>query len=211
MVAVSNAMGRKIPPQQLRRTVPTNVAEAACCHSGGRRSACVLNKSAIVMTCAVWEAYCEDLAAEALEHLVSRVDATDDLPKELRTQVAAELRDDEHQLSVWRLAGDGWRQYVRERLERLTDQRNRALNSPKAGNIDRLFLQAVGIKEVSAAWEWHNTTSGWWRRRHGESGGAQPDWLPTSERFLDPSTDRLMRVWLDPVTRTRHYVPEPRG
>ena len=51
---------------------------------------------------------------------------------------------------------------------------------------------------------------GWWRRRHGESEGARPGWLPTSERFLDPTTDRLMRVWLDPETRTRHYVPEPR-
>ena len=51
---------------------------------------------------------------------------------------------------------------------------------------------------------------GWWRRRHGESEGAHPGWLPTSERFLDPTTDRLMRVWLDPETRTRNYVPEPR-
>jgi hypothetical protein len=45
---------------------------------------------------------------------------------------------------------------------------------------------------------------------HGESDGAHPDWIPTSERFLDPTTDRLMRVWLDRQTRTRHYVPEPR-
>jgi len=48
------------------------------------------------------------------------------------------------------------------------------------------------------------------RRRHGESDRARPDWVPTSERFLDPTTDRLMRVWLDPQTRTRHYVPESR-
>ena len=32
---------------------------------------------------------------------------------------------------------------------------------------------------------------GWWRRRHGESDGVRPDWIPTSERFLDPTTDRL--------------------
>lgn len=51
---------------------------------------------------------------------------------------------------------------------------------------------------------------GWWRRRHGESDGPRPDWLPTAERFLDPTTDRLMRVWLDPATRVRHYVAEPR-
>jgi hypothetical protein len=50
---------------------------------------------------------------------------------------------------------------------------------------------------------------GWWRPRHGESDGPRPDWVPTAERFLDPTTDRLMRVWLDPGTRTRHYVAEP--
>ena len=54
------------------------------------------------------------------------------------------------------------------------------------------------------------SSKGWWRRRHGESDGARPDWIPTSERFLDPTTDRLMRVWLDRQTRTRPYVPEPR-
>lgn len=54
------------------------------------------------------------------------------------------------------------------------------------------------------------SSKGWWRRRHGESDGPKPDWVPTAERFLDPTTDRLMRVWRDPVTRTRHYVAERR-
>jgi hypothetical protein len=44
-------------------------------------------------------------------------------------------------------------------------------------------------------------------RRHGESPTAHPDWSPTEERFRDPSTGRLMRVWLD-RQGTRHYVPE---
>jgi hypothetical protein len=44
-------------------------------------------------------------------------------------------------------------------------------------------------------------------RRHGEAGAAQPGWMPTKERFLDPSTQRVMRVWLD-AGGTRHYVPE---
>ena len=30
----------------------------------------VLNKSAVVLITAFWEAYCEDLAAEALDHLI---------------------------------------------------------------------------------------------------------------------------------------------
>ena len=48
-----------------------------------------------------------------------------------------------------------------------------------------------------------------WGRRHGESGAADPAWMPTKERFIDPSTERVMRVWVDPADQSRHYVPEP--
>jgi flagellar basal body-associated protein FliL len=46
-------------------------------------------------------------------------------------------------------------------------------------------------------------------RRHGESAVAADGWGRTDEVFRDPSTGRVMRVWLDPVDGTRHYVPEP--
>lgn len=49
---------------------------------------------------------------------------------------------------------------------------------------------------------------GWWRNRHGESLAAQAHWLPTTERFVDPTTQRVMRVWTDPASRARHYVAE---
>lgn len=45
-------------------------------------------------------------------------------------------------------------------------------------------------------------------RRHGEAGAPSEDWARTDEVFRDPSTGRLMRVWLDPEGE-RHYVPEP--
>jgi len=47
-----------------------------------------------------------------------------------------------------------------------------------------------------------------WGRRHGETGAAQPGWMPTKERFIDPSTQCVMRVWVDPADHSRHYVPE---
>ena len=41
----------------------------------GRRAGLeVLNKSAIVLITAIWEAYCEDISAEALEHIVTRTE-----------------------------------------------------------------------------------------------------------------------------------------
>ena len=46
-------------------------------------------------------------------------------------------------------------------------------------------------------------------RRHGESSVPAEGWQRTEEVFVDPSTGRRMRVWLDPVDGTRHYVAEP--
>ena len=41
----------------------------------------VLNKSAIILITAFWEAYCEDIAAEALEHVINHVPTASELPK----------------------------------------------------------------------------------------------------------------------------------
>jgi hypothetical protein len=46
-------------------------------------------------------------------------------------------------------------------------------------------------------------------RGHGETAEPGPGWIPTAERFRDPGTGRIMRVWRDPVTGERHYVAEP--
>ena len=47
-------------------------------------------------------------------------------------------------------------------------------------------------------------------RRHGEATVAQAGWRSTDESFRDPSTGRVMRVWVDPVDGSRHYVPDGR-
>lgn len=112
----------------------------------------VLNKSAVVLTTAYWEAYCEDLAAEALEHLVQYAESPEDLPLELRRTVARELKDDLHHLAVWKLAGDGWRSVLTERLVAMQEERNRSLNTPKTTQINEFFKKALGVSNVSGSW-----------------------------------------------------------
>ena len=46
-----------------------------------------------------------------------------------------------------------------------------------------------------------------WGRGHGEAERPEPDWQPTSERFRDPRTRNVLRVWVDPAG-ARHYVAE---
>jgi hypothetical protein len=50
-----------------------------------------------------------------------------------------------------------------------------------------------------------------WGRGHGDADSPDPSWRPTNERFRDPSSNRIMRVWED-AAGNRHYVaddPQP--
>jgi hypothetical protein len=50
--------------------------------------------------------------------------------------------------------------------------------------------------------------SGWLRRGgHGDAEAPAADWHPTAERFRDPRTNRVMRVWED-AAGGRHYVAD---
>jgi len=114
----------------------------------------VLNKSAIVLITSYWEAYCEDIAAEGLAHVVDHAPDAAALPQELKMQIAKELEDDPNDLAVWDLADSGWRAHLRKRLSSLQQERNRRLNTPKSANIDELFLKALGIRAMSDSWKW---------------------------------------------------------
>ncbi|ORA76136.1 hypothetical protein BST28_21175 [Mycolicibacter kumamotonensis] len=113
-----------------------------------------LHKSAFVLITAFWEAFCEDLAAEVLDHLVKHSASASSLPSELQKLVARELKGDAHDLAVWQLADNGWRNVLLSRLAKLQEDRNRKLNTPKTAQIDDLFKNAVGIENISRSWHW---------------------------------------------------------
>ena len=46
-----------------------------------------------------------------------------------------------------------------------------------------------------------------WGKGHGESDAPGVDWQPTNERFRDPRTNKVMRVWID-TGGGRHYVAD---
>jgi len=122
--------------------------------SGRRHGLEVLNKSAIVLITAYWEAYCEDVAAEALRHILRHAKSPDRLPERLKKRIAKEVKGAPHELEVWKLAGSGWKSYLTNRLEILQQERNRKLNTPKADNIDELFVEVLEIPKISSSWRW---------------------------------------------------------
>lgn len=118
----------------------------------------VLNKSAIVLLTSFWEAYCEDIAAEALAHIVRHCPTSQQLPIELRKIVAKDLKAEAHDLAVWKLSDTGWRQVLQDRLANLQEERNRRLNTPKTAQINKLFEESLGIQDISSRWHWSGMT-----------------------------------------------------
>lgn len=91
---------------------------------------------------------------------------------------------------------------------------------PEFGRRVEVLLGAATADEAAAALEdlpaltesTPEPRRSWWRRlvgqRHAQSDAARAGWLPTNERFRDPASHVLMRVWVDPADSSRHYVPE---
>jgi hypothetical protein len=119
----------------------------------------VINKSAVVLITAFWEAYCEDLAAEALEHLISYVESPDGLPLSLQKIVAQEVKEARHELSPWDLADEGWRRFLRSRLDERKLQISRDFHSPRSERVNQLFEKGLGMSNIISKWTWEGMTA----------------------------------------------------
>jgi hypothetical protein len=64
---------------------------------------------------------------------------------------------------------------------------------------DLPFVPATGVQDSASHRRWGRGYG------HAAAEAPQPDWHPTAERFRDPGTDQVMRVWLD-AAGARHYV-----
>ena len=114
----------------------------------------VLNKSAVVLLVACWEAFVEDLAEAALRALVDNAKGYEVLPDLVLDRVASKNSG----RNAWALAGDGWKAAVRDNLKEVLAKTVGALNTPKTQQVDELFSKAIGLPEVSKHWHWNRRT-----------------------------------------------------
>jgi DNA-binding SARP family transcriptional activator len=76
---------------------------------------------------------------------------------------------------------------------------NRTVNEPTG----RAIAQRAGVPVSPGA-----RRRGKRRGRHAQAHQPEAGWVPTAERFRDPSSGVVMRVWIDPSDESRHYVPD---
>ena len=113
----------------------------------------VFLKSIIVLLISYWESYLEDIAGEALKHIIQNVKDSNELPKELKKAITKELEKEPDELAVWKLCGDNWRKLCLDRFQTLTEQRNRNFNSPKSYLTNEFIQKSIGLENITKKWK----------------------------------------------------------
>ena len=119
----------------------------------------ILNKSGIVLAVACREAFVEDLARLAFDHLLAKATSPDTFPQRVLALAGAGLRAAKDEREVWRLAGDGWRAILEAHRDKTLAEFLDSFHTPRPAKVDALLEQLIGLRSVSSQWEWHKNTS----------------------------------------------------
>lgn len=114
----------------------------------------VLNKSALLFACANWEAFVEEVAIQAIDHIIIRAADYNSLPKPLLKAAAKQLKEDKNELKVWGLAGDGWKAIISSCRDQVIRDEISTFNTPKPHNIKELFKKLLDIPDICDVWSW---------------------------------------------------------
>lgn len=124
-------------------------SHAALNHDGGgRRGLGHITRSGVLMLCASWELYVEELAIEVADCLASRANAPNQLPLPVQKELSKLVRDHKHELKPLELAGSGWEQVYTAHVREVMG----GLNTPKSSPIDDSYKRLLGWENPSQHW-----------------------------------------------------------
>ncbi|MBK8712987.1 MAG: hypothetical protein IPL97_14140 [Niastella sp.] len=115
----------------------------------GKKNLGHLTRSAVVMLCAVWERYNEDLLIECIDYICNGIADINLLNKEIKKTISRKVRDDKNEIKPIELAGDGWKTIWKNYAKTETE----LLNTPKKDNLDKLFERYLGLLNYSGIWK----------------------------------------------------------
>jgi hypothetical protein len=126
---------------------------------GRKRDVEVLNKSAIVLLLACWEAFVEDTATAAFDRMLATATSPDVFPEFVLAIAAKEIKKSDTMV-LWGIAKSGWKPELLKHRERVLEKYvdRGSFNTPSAENIDKLFSEMVGLTSVSRQWFWPKMT-----------------------------------------------------
>lgn len=114
----------------------------------GKKALGHLTRAGVLLLCAAWELYIEELLIEAVNSCRQKAHGPDNLPKAVQKTISSYVRQSKHDLKPIAMAGDGWKAIYLE----VANEAVFSLNTPKKHVIDKLFNNFVGIEEISNCW-----------------------------------------------------------
>ena len=114
----------------------------------GRKKLGYLTRSAVVMLCAAWERYNENLLLETIDKILTSNIVAKDLPKEVKKYVSSKVKKDKNEIFPIELADDGWKNLWKGYAVNDTDN----LHTPNSEKLTLLFKRNLGISDYTDFW-----------------------------------------------------------
>jgi hypothetical protein len=118
-----------------------------------------LNKSAIVLILASWEAFIEDLAENAFKCMLENADSHTVFSKQVLDLSWSSFKSEKTQDAMQQLE-TGWKtilvKHQRKTIAKFIERGN--FNTPSGPNIDTLFAELVGLNAMTKNWSWKKQT-----------------------------------------------------
>lgn len=114
----------------------------------GRRSLGHITRGAVVMLCAAWEIYLEEVIRDSVRYLSEHTPEPKVLPKAAAKELSKFVKNHDHELKPLDLAIDGWK----ITYQSLADVLIASFNTPKSGPANELFRRTLGVSCVSDWW-----------------------------------------------------------
>ena len=126
---------------------------------GRRYDVDALNRGAVILSIAAWEAFVEDLAKRSAHFFTHRVRSEKHLPDNIRSTFLAWVHSStdfknptpDARDAMWSLAGEGWRTKLRDFI----DHRVESLHNPGPKEVRKLFKAVLDIDDITEAWGYH--------------------------------------------------------
>lgn len=115
----------------------------------------VLNKSAIVLIVACWEAYVEDLASFAFDRILEDVPDPKNWPNNVFALATQDLIKSKNPSRLLELTGDGWKNLLKQHR----DHSIQRLHTPSSKWVDGLFNDLIGLPSLSSTWQWQGCSN----------------------------------------------------
>lgn len=191
-----------------------------------------VNRAALIFIITAWESYVEDVVREVATLMSTHCDSFQSLPKPVQTSIVKNVTPEKgfnsatpSRRRAQDLADDGWRTLLKEFAFEATAEGS--FNTPSTANVNKLFLNWVGIADIADSWAWQGFQAPRAAQRLDETiqlrgevvhTGGKPDglnrnWIRTygesNIRKLVDRTDAVVIEHVNEVCQTAVWCADP--